>query len=170
MLKGTHHTKISKEKLSLTHLAIAKRGRSHHLWKGGRIKHSKGYWLVSVPHHPFANHDGYVPEHRVVVEKQIGRFLEPRIEQVHHVDEDITNNDLKNLMVVSHKHHRRIHNGWKLIKSRWLKPCSNCGKLLELSQFYQRKSGEFISRCKPCSIEIRRRWCRKQSVLGAKNL
>lgn len=47
-------------------------------------------------------------EHRVVMEEFLGRRLTSE-EHVHHVDEDITNNDISNLKIVSRSEHIRIH-------------------------------------------------------------
>lgn len=47
-------------------------------------------------------------EHRVIVERDIGRELEPW-EVVHHIDENPGNNDLSNLMVVEFGAHTGTH-------------------------------------------------------------
>jgi len=46
-------------------------------WKGGKRKGGeKGqYWLIYSPKHPNTTHDGYVMEHRLVMEKYLGRYL-----------------------------------------------------------------------------------------------
>ena len=59
-----------------------------------KITHSKGYILVYNPLHPFCNKDGYIPEHRLVVEKKINRIVNPLLEDVHHIDENKQNNKL----------------------------------------------------------------------------
>lgn len=48
-----------------------------------RRRHSKGYILVYMPRHPWAQKSGYVAEHRIVMEQKLGRFLLP-LETVHH--------------------------------------------------------------------------------------
>jgi len=50
------------------------RGEKHPMWRGGRIKHC-GYIKVIMPEHPQAHLTGYVYEHRLVAEKQLGRPL-----------------------------------------------------------------------------------------------
>jgi len=64
-------------------------------WKGGRVKHSKGYIYRFVPNHPYA-HNGYVLEHRLVMEAHLGRYLTPK-EVIHHINEIKDDNRLENL-------------------------------------------------------------------------
>lgn len=65
-------------------------GPGHPNWKGGRVQDVDGYWLVWVADHPGvrarsgrAGTQGYVAEHRLVVEAHLGRYLLPG-EVVHH--------------------------------------------------------------------------------------
>ena len=117
-----------------------------------RIKHSEGYWLVLTPNHPLANHVGYVPEHRLVVEASIGRYINPIEECVHHKNEIRTDNRLCNLELVSMLKHRRIHAGWKIKGGKWYKPCSGCERLLPFDEcFYKRSDGGCFSKCKDCA-------------------
>ena len=83
------------------------------LGRSGRRLKYKTYGPITIyaPHHPGAS-KGYVYEHRIVVEKDIGRFLLPN-EFVHHIDCDDTNNKLDNLFVVSSSQHKRIHAGFE---------------------------------------------------------
>lgn len=118
-----------------------------------RVKHSKGYWLLPRPDHPFASIDGYVPEHRLVVEAVIGRIINPRVETVHHKDENKTNNEPANLQLVTFKEHRRIHDGWTQKNGVWWKPCTVCRQSFpaDSDHFHQRKTGRLVHTCKPCS-------------------
>jgi len=60
---------------------------------------------------------GFIRYHRFVMESHLGRKLEIN-EDVHHIDENIYNNELSNLMLVSHGEHTRLHNlGGKLKQS-----------------------------------------------------
>ncbi len=59
-------------------------GADNYNWKDGRKKHKAGYILILQPDHPKASYN-YVMEHRLVMEKKIGRYLE-RWEIVHHIN------------------------------------------------------------------------------------
>lgn len=74
----------------------------------GKIIHNKYVWLY-LPNHPAANSQGYVREHRVVMEKHIGRFL-TGVEVVHHIDGNTLNNDISNLQLFrNHSEHMKHH-------------------------------------------------------------
>lgn len=64
-----------------------------------------GYVLAKAPYHPNANKRGYVPLHRLVMENQLGRYLTPRKELVHHIDGNRENNKLSNLKLTSPSEH-----------------------------------------------------------------
>jgi len=67
-------------------------------WKGG-IKEVKGYLYSRTPGHPYASkHGEYVAVHRLVMERELGRYLKPT-EVVDHIDRDTRNNDPSNLRV-----------------------------------------------------------------------
>ena len=118
-----------------------------------RQKHSKGYWLTYKPDHPYANKDGYIPEQRLLMEELIGRYVNPLVEDVHHEDEDVQNNILANLILLTKTEHRRLHAGWKLIDGEWWKMCTGCDRLLKVEgNFYKRHSShnEYMSKCIDC--------------------
>lgn len=77
-------------------------------WSGGRKLSTDGYWLVYVPNHPSADRNGYVREHRHVMEQHLSRLLTAK-EVVHHLDEDKLNNEIKNLEVLTNSEHARLH-------------------------------------------------------------
>ncbi len=80
------------------HPELVKRGKDSTAWKGGRTKHGQGYVLVKQPNHPFVARNGYIFEHRLVMEKHLGRYLTPK-EVVHHKNEIRDDNQIENLMV-----------------------------------------------------------------------
>ena len=92
------------------HGTKGKRGEQSPRWKGGRWKHKTGYIQVYTPQHPNATQDGYVAEHRLVIERVLGRYL-TREEHVHHVNGVKDDNRAENLVVMSHSDHARLHPG-----------------------------------------------------------
>jgi HNH endonuclease len=82
---------------------------NHYMWKGGRYKSSKGYILVYSPNHPYAN-DGYVFEHRLVMEQHIGRYLIPNVDDVHHINGVKNDNRIQNLQLLQHGQHTILTN------------------------------------------------------------
>lgn len=77
-------------------------------YTGGHTVIYNGYVYELCPHHPRATMWGYVPQHRLVVERSLGRLLLSS-EQVHHKDLNPLNNELDNLQVLSRKEHMAIH-------------------------------------------------------------
>ena len=75
----------------------------------GRYKSSGGYILVYNPYHPFCDNKGYCLEHRLVMEKLIGRYLTPK-EEVHHRNDIRDDNRPVNLKLLASKsEHGKIH-------------------------------------------------------------
>jgi DNA-binding CsgD family transcriptional regulator len=60
-----------------------KHGSRNPKWHGGRHKDKDGYVQIFAPSHPHRTARNEVSEHRLVMERLIGRFLEPH-EVVHH--------------------------------------------------------------------------------------
>ncbi len=84
-------------------------GENHFSWKGGKAKHSCGYILITAKDHPFCNHQGYIFEHRLIMENYIGRYLY-KGEIIHHKDGNKSNNDIKNLeLITSNSKHSKYH-------------------------------------------------------------
>lgn len=63
-----------------------------------------GYWMIRAIDHPRANAAGYIREHRLVVEKMIGRYL-TKDEYIHHKNGIKTDNRLENLTIVAPTNH-----------------------------------------------------------------
>lgn len=80
-----------------------KLGSDSNQWKGGRTKTKEGYVLIKSHGHPYARSNNYVSEHRLVMEKHLGRYLEP-YEQVHHKDGNKANNVVSNLELWTRSH------------------------------------------------------------------
>ena len=100
---GYRHSKKTCEKMSQS-----RQGSKHWNWKGGKI-HFRGYVLIKNISHPFCNNLGYVREHRLIMEKRLGRYLQPH-ERVHHINEIKNDNRDKNLQLFNNmSEHIRIH-------------------------------------------------------------
>lgn len=88
-----------------------KKGYLPSTFKGYHID-SRGYVLIYSPNHPNKNKKKSVYEHRLIIEKSIGRFLKCK-EVVHHINGNKSDNRLINLMLfnnnVEHiKYHAKI--------------------------------------------------------------
>lgn len=98
------------------------------IWKEWKTIKKGDYLYAKIPQHPKANKNGYVLEHRVVMENKIGRLLLEN-EEVHHIDENRHNNSPENLEIMIRGEHQRFHgkiNGLKTMKhgrSRYKKGC-----------------------------------------------
>ncbi len=86
---------------------ITTSGKDHPRWKGGIEIRSDGYILEYSPEHPNA-HKGKVRQHRLVVERDLGRYLEAW-EHVHHINGIKTDNRIENLRVMSISEHTKLH-------------------------------------------------------------
>mgnify|MGYP001615090277 CR=1 FL=1 len=78
------------------------KGVNNPRWNNGTKLHAYGYRLVASPNHPFKDKQGYVREHRLVIEQTIGRYLFPE-EDVHHLDGDKLNNNSNNLVICANR-------------------------------------------------------------------
>lgn len=95
--KGKSNPKIAMEK--------------HHNWKGGRTHTAQGYILLREKTRVSKL------EHRVIMERHIGRKLNTE-EVVHHIDGNRGNNDITNLMLFPSnsehiKHHAKLRHDAK---------------------------------------------------------
>lgn len=82
-------------------------------WKdyefGGHEKiRTDGYVTVFVPDHPYATKDGYVAKHRLIMEREIGRYLTDD-EVVHHINHKRDDNRLENLQLMTKSEHMSMH-------------------------------------------------------------
>lgn len=79
------------------------RGENARHWTGGRRKTGRGYVQIYSPGHPsITGVRQYVMEHRLVMEKMLGRYLQPH-EQVHHKNGIRDDNRPENLELWAHQ-------------------------------------------------------------------
>jgi len=72
------------------------------------MRTSAGYLLEHHPDHPEANADGYVRQHRFIMEGVIGRRLVAG-EVVHHINGQKDDNRVENLVVMTTGQHAEEH-------------------------------------------------------------
>jgi hypothetical protein len=76
-------------------------------WCGG-IRKQQEYRMIFSPNHPNRTKEGYVMEHRLVMEKQLGRYL-TKDEVVHHKNGIKSNNSPENLELFKKGAHISMH-------------------------------------------------------------
>lgn len=92
---------------SIRKTAESRMGEKHPMWKG-KANVTGGYVAIKLPNHPDANCGGYVLEHRLVMEKVLGRRLES-FEEVHHRNGIKNDNKKENLeLVLKTKHYGEL--------------------------------------------------------------
>jgi len=90
-----------------------KTGKFHPTWEGGKKHRPDGYIRVLNPQHPYCEKDGYILEHRLIMEKHLGRYLKHE-EVVHHKDRNPSNNKYSNLILFKNQaEHARFENPFK---------------------------------------------------------
>ncbi|HCJ67551.1 MAG TPA: hypothetical protein DHV62_09620 [Elusimicrobia bacterium] len=121
-------TEKTKKKISKTMKLIGNcpphfSGEKSSNWKGGKIFRS-GYYYINKPEHPYSGKQGYIAEHRLVMEKNIGRYLKKE-EVVHHINGVLIDNRIENLILFPSrgKHTKLAHPEIKIKSS-----LSNKGK------------------------------------------
>ena len=116
---GFRHTPETIRRMSKAKLGVLnpnygqdRRGSLNRNWRGGR-RYCEGYVLVYCPEHPYCDSDNCVSEHRLVLERKLGRYLLPS-EVSHHLNGVKTDNRPENLEVYDgHSHHMKEHTLWR---------------------------------------------------------
>jgi hypothetical protein len=83
-------------------------GNKHPRWKE-KHKDKNGSIYVHAKNHPYCNKDNMIFEHRLIMEKYIGRYLQPE-EVVHHENENTSDNRISNLKLFkNNREHKKYH-------------------------------------------------------------
>jgi len=112
--KGGHIPWNKGLKVRLSQKSEFKKGNKPYNWKGFTIKEG-GYILIHFPEHPNADNKGYVPDHRLIAERALGRHLKSN-EIVHHGNEDPSDNRNSNLVICTIGYHLWLHRKIKKIR------------------------------------------------------
>jgi hypothetical protein len=97
-------------------------GSPHSVAIGTRVTLDSGYVKIKV-----AQPNGWLYEHRFLMERMLGRFLRDG-EVVHHINHNRADNRIENLMVTTASEHARRHH---TLPNRWTirhKACVVCGE------------------------------------------
>jgi len=91
-----------------SHKCYAKNREKRGPYKGKIV--NKKYYYIYIPSHPHAigTRKLYVAEHRLLMEKKIGRYLTDK-EIVHHVNENTLDNRIENLQLMTASDHVKYH-------------------------------------------------------------
>lgn len=96
------------------YIKMYKKDKNKILERNKKVKHlsgsviRKGYRYITHPTHPKRTKQGYILEHRFIMEAIIGRYLEDA-EVVHHIDNNKLNNIPSNLKLSTLKEHSASH-------------------------------------------------------------
>jgi len=94
-------------------------GSNNPKWRGGICIDRDGRKLIYSPNHPKPDVDKlYCYEYRLIMEKHLGRYLE-KGEIVHHINNDVTDDRIENLAVMSQIDHINLHRKQGDMKRSW---------------------------------------------------
>jgi len=119
--KTTILTWLEKHKIPIRPNLFSLTGKKSVGWKGGKYTNAKGYVFIYSPNHPNKirkdkkkfGPGGYVAEHRLVMEKHLGRYLFSW-EMPHHKNGIKNDNRIENLeLLPNEKHNTRVQEVYK---------------------------------------------------------
>lgn len=135
-----HRTNIGRKHSLKTRILMREKalGENNPMWNGGRTIKC-GYVCLHKPEHPFCNSNGYIKEHRLIMEEHLGRTLN-REEHIHHRNNNKLDNRLSNLQLVTNSEHIKLHRkelnkklriAFKKLRKRINKKCVVCEKYFD---------------------------------------
>lgn len=87
---------------------MAEQGIKADTFHKGYTRKESGYLLVRNPNHPRANNHGYVPQHTLIYEQYLGRYLN-NDELIHHINGNKSDNRIENLVLMNAFDHKSKH-------------------------------------------------------------
>ena len=148
-----------------------KKGQPHRFVMGhnGRMQiRTYGYHVRYVPSHPKASSAGDIPEHILIAERALGRYMPDGVE-VHHVDGNTMNNAPSNLVICQDKaYHKLLHVRARIVQAggnpNTHKLCGMCHQPRPLADFNRsvdNKAYGLNARCRDCQREAFAEWYQK---------
>lgn len=142
-------------------------GSDHPLWKGGKILRG-GYCYIHKPNHPHSNKQGYIAEHRLTIEKAIGKII-PDGAEPHHVNCNRSDNRNTNLVLCEdsayHKLlHQRTRACWACGHANW-RYCWICRRWDHPNNMYNAKNFN-LSRHNRCQVAYNARRNEEKRLLS----
>ena len=111
-LKNRKFSEQTIKKMSESAKESYRNGKKPTNWNGGRREcRADGYIQILKPDHPYATKEGYVFEHRLVMEEALKRFLTAD-EVVHHINGNKKDNSIENLMIFSSLRDHTTYHGY----------------------------------------------------------
>lgn len=104
--KGYKMTQAQKDCISKANKG--RRKRPDYEFGGHEKLRDDGYVKVYAPDHPHCTKDGYVMKHILIIEREIGRYLNPG-ECVHHINHIRSDNRVENLRLMTIHDHMSMH-------------------------------------------------------------
>ena len=106
-----------------------------------------------------------VAEHRLVMEKHLGRKL-LSTETIHHINENRLDNNVENLKIVKTGEHLHCHNQKYFVDDKG-KQCARCKTYKTFNNYHldKRIPNGYRIRCKQCDLELNRIYYHKMKLI-----